>query len=145
MRARRSLRPELSDQMRQFAATCARVSPWDQLARPRSEVDRYRVRSVEPLLVTWSACAYTVEALEMQLRACAKPLAGALSIRQHSGLRSLVRTGALLPVDVQQQQAIWLTQVEVREQLADVFGVPAAEEDPTVDVHADRIGTGRGE
>lgn len=53
-------------------------------------------RNFEEYLVTWLSCAYTIEALEMLLRATDKQLCGELSIRYTSCLSGFVRVSALL-------------------------------------------------
>lgn len=53
-------------------------------------------RNFEEYLVTWLSCAYTIESLEMLLRATDKPLSGELSIRYTSCMSGFVRVSALL-------------------------------------------------
>ncbi|XP_058811002.1 E3 ubiquitin-protein ligase UBR1 isoform X2 [Topomyia yanbarensis] len=50
----------------------------------------------EEYLVTWMSCAYTIESLEMLLRATNKPLSGELSIRCTTCLSGFVRISAVL-------------------------------------------------
>lgn len=77
--------PELKDYLIQFTK-CA------QLASPFKHVDE----KIEPFLVTWMSCAYTIETLEMYLRALNKPLKGQKSIRQSSCMSGLIRASGLL-------------------------------------------------
>ncbi|XP_055625385.1 E3 ubiquitin-protein ligase UBR1 [Toxorhynchites rutilus septentrionalis] len=53
-------------------------------------------KNFEEYLVTWLSCAYTIESLEMLLRATDKPLSGELSIRYTSCLSGFVRASAVL-------------------------------------------------
>ncbi|XP_062536364.1 E3 ubiquitin-protein ligase UBR1 [Armigeres subalbatus] len=53
-------------------------------------------RHFEEYLVTWLSCAYTIESLEMLLRATDKQLSGELSIRYTSCLSGFVRVSAVL-------------------------------------------------
>lgn len=53
-------------------------------------------RNFEEYLVTWLSCAYTIESLEMLLRATDKKLSGELSIRYTSCLSGFVRVSAVL-------------------------------------------------
>lgn len=53
-------------------------------------------RNFEEYLVTWLSCAYTIESLEMLLRATDKQLNGELSIRYTSCLSGFVRVSAVL-------------------------------------------------
>lgn len=53
-------------------------------------------KNFEEYLVTWLSCAYTIESLEMLLRATDKPLSGELSIRYTSCLSGFVRVSAVL-------------------------------------------------
>lgn len=53
-------------------------------------------KNFEEYLVTWLSCAYTIESLEMLLRATNKPLSCELSIRYSSCLSGFVRVSAML-------------------------------------------------
>lgn len=108
--ARHSLAPELNQYSESFIEMCRKVSPFP-----------FAAESCEPYLVGWLACAYTVEALEMQLRATDKPLNGHMSIRQRSGLRGLLRTCGLLSVCATTHVAARLS-VHLRGLLHTVFG-----------------------
>lgn len=55
-------------------------------------------KEIEDILVTWLSCAYTIESLEMWLRATEKPLKGELSIRHTSCLSGLVRLCGMLGI-----------------------------------------------
>lgn len=51
---------------------------------------------IEQFLVTWLSCGYTIESLEMLLRATDKPLKGEMSIRYTSCLSGLVRISGII-------------------------------------------------
>lgn len=51
---------------------------------------------IEDFLVTWISCGYTIESLEMLLRATEKPLKGEMSIRYTSCLSGLVRLSSII-------------------------------------------------
>lgn len=51
---------------------------------------------IEQFLVTWLSCGYTIESLEMLLRATDKPLKGEMSIRYTSCLSGLVRVSGII-------------------------------------------------
>lgn len=106
---RHSLATELNQYVDEFIEMGRRVAPFP-----------YAAESCEPYLVGWLACAYTVEALEMQLRATGKPLKGHMSIRQTSGLRGLLRTGGILSVCATSHVAAKLA-VHLRSLLNTVF------------------------
>lgn len=59
-------------------------------------------KSFEEYLVTWLSCAYTIESLEMLLRATDKPFGDELSIRFSSCLFGFVRVSALLGNNIKQ-------------------------------------------
>lgn len=48
-------------------------------------------KSIESCVTTWMSCTYTIEALEMNLRAIGKPLYGEMSIRHSKIVSGLVR------------------------------------------------------
>ncbi|XP_058445563.1 E3 ubiquitin-protein ligase UBR1-like [Malaya genurostris] len=54
------------------------------------------MKHFEEYVVTWMSCAYTIESLEMLLRATEKPLSGELSIRFTSCLSGFVRVSSVL-------------------------------------------------
>ncbi|XP_055525528.1 E3 ubiquitin-protein ligase UBR1 [Wyeomyia smithii] len=53
-------------------------------------------KNFEEYLITWLSCSYTIESLEMILRATDKPLNGEFSIRYSSCLTGFVRMAAVL-------------------------------------------------
>lgn len=106
---RNSLATELNRYIEEFIEMARRVSPFP-----------YAAEVCEPYLVAWLACAYTIEALEMQMRATGKPLKDHMSIRQTSGLRGLLRTGGLLSVCAPTHVAAKLA-VHLRSLLSTVF------------------------
>lgn len=79
------LSPELQSYIDDFIKSIRRVAPFP-----------FTSEESEPFLVTWLACAYTIESLEMNLRATQKPLSGQMSIRHSSCLSGLIRVSGLL-------------------------------------------------
>lgn len=77
--------PEMKYFIEEFTNSVKRAAPF-------LSVDN----QAEPHLVTWISCSYTIQALEMYLRALNKPLKGQMSIRQTSCLSGLVRVSGLL-------------------------------------------------
>lgn len=106
---RHSIATELKTQIEEFIETVRRVAPFP-----------YASESSEPYLVAWIACAYTVESLEMSLRALNKPLKGHMSIRQTSGLQGVIRCCGLLSVCATKDIAAKLT-VHLRSLLDSLF------------------------
>lgn len=76
---------ELTKYIQTFMESVRRIAPY-----PAS------FEETEPFLVTWLSCAYTIESLEMLLRALDKPLKGNLSIRHTACLSGLVRLCGLM-------------------------------------------------
>lgn len=74
----------------------------------------------EPHLVTWISCSYTIQTLEMYLRALNKPLKGQMSIRQTSCLSGLIRESGLLVTTISDDIAAKLL-VLLRSQLSTLF------------------------
>lgn len=85
MAKRHSVSKELTKSIEAFIETSRREAPFP-----------FASETSEPYLVGWLACAYTIESLEMLLRATNKPLKGQMSIRQTSCLRGLIRCCGLL-------------------------------------------------
>lgn len=84
-----SARVDISKEWSHFAEifmdSVQRVCPYEHTAE-----------ECEPFLVAWSSCAYTIQSLEMYLRAVDKPLKGEMSIRHKSCLSGLIRVCSLL-------------------------------------------------
>lgn len=74
----------------------------------------------EPHLVTWMSCSYTIQALEMYLRALNKPLKGQMSIRQTSCLTGLIRVSGLLATTLNDDIVTKLL-IHLRSQLGTLF------------------------
>jgi E3 ubiquitin-protein ligase UBR2 len=53
-------------------------------------------QEIEEHLITWMSCAYTIESVEMYLRATEKPLKGGLSLRYTACLSGLIRLCSVL-------------------------------------------------
>lgn len=87
-----------------------------KLAAPFPFVDE----QTEPHLVTWMSCAYTIQSLEMYLRALSKPLKGQMSIRQTSCLTGLIRVSSLLVTTINDVIAAKLL-IHLRSQLNTLF------------------------
>lgn len=87
-----------------------------QLAAPYQYVDEL----TEPHFVTWMSCAYTIETLEMYLRALNKPLKGQMSIRQTSCLSGLIRVSGLLVTTIDDLTASKIL-IHLRSQLSIIF------------------------
>lgn len=82
---RLTLSSELQNFLNDFINSVRRVAPFP-----------YTSEESEPFLVTWISCAYTIAALEMNLRATDKPLNGQMSIRHTSCLSGLIRVSGML-------------------------------------------------
>lgn len=95
---RNILSTELKTYIQLFIESVKRVAPFP-----------YAYEDCEPFLVTWLSCAYTVESLEMYLRALNKPLKGQMSIRHTSCLSGLIRNCSLLAVCTTDKIAAKLT------------------------------------
>lgn len=76
-----NLNPNVSDYSKKFVTNLKEVAP--PSVAENDEVDAYTV--------TWQTCAYTIEALEMYMRATEKPLKGEMSIRYEKCVSGLVR------------------------------------------------------
>lgn len=87
-----------------------------ELAAPYPFVDEL----TEPHFVTWMSCAYTIETLEMYLRALNKPLKGQMSIRQTSCLSGLIRVSGLLVTTIDDLTAAKIL-IHLRSQLSIIF------------------------
>lgn len=87
-----------------------------QTASPYPFVDQ----TIEPLFVTWMSCAYTIETLEMYLRALNKPLKGQKSIRQTSCLGGLIHVSGLLVTTIDDETALKII-IHMRSQLNILF------------------------
>lgn len=74
----------------------------------------------EPHLATWLSCSYTIQALEMYLRALNKPLKGQMSIRQTSCLTGLIRASGLLITNTDDEIVAKLM-IHWRSQLSTLF------------------------
>lgn len=86
---RNILSPELKSFIDQFSQSVRKAAPFP-----------YASEKCEPFLVVWESCAYTIESVEMGLRATNKPLKGQMSIRQTSCLASLIRTSGLIGLNI---------------------------------------------
>lgn len=75
---------------------------------------------IEPLLVLWMSCSYTIQSLEMYLRALNKPLKGQMSIRQTSCLTGLIRASGLLITTIDDDIVAKLM-IQWRSQLSTLF------------------------
>lgn len=100
---------QLQSYIEQFLDSIHRVVPYPHAAE-----------ECEPYLVTWMACSYTVESLEMCLRAMDKPLKGSMSIRHTSCLKGLVRMCGLLATSATDDIAAKLT-IHLRSLLDTIF------------------------
>lgn len=76
--------------------------------------------NTEPYLATWTSCSYTIQALEMYLRALNKPLKGQMSIRQTSCLTGLIRASGLLINSVVDETVVRLL-IQWRSHLSTLF------------------------
>lgn len=83
--SRELLPGELLEYVNEFSSSAKRAAPYNSADE-----------KAEPHLVTWLSCSYTIQTLEMYLRALNKPLKGQMSIRQTSCLSGLVRESGLL-------------------------------------------------
>ncbi len=88
---------ELKNLLEEFINSVRRVCPY-----PYSSV------ACEPYIASWLSCLYTIESLEMYLRAINKPLKGQMSIRHISCLSGLIRVCGLLPTTISDQNAATL-------------------------------------
>lgn len=100
---------ELLEYVKEFSTSAKRAAPCE-----------YTDEVVESHIVTWISCTYTIQTLEMYLRALNKPLKGQMSIRQTSCLFGLVRESALLVTTVTDEISAMLL-VMLRSQLAMLF------------------------
>lgn len=80
-----TLGENITDNIATFVETIQNISPY-HVSAPAGE----------NFLVTWLSCGYTIESLEMLLRATDKPLKGEISIRYTSCLSGLVRLSGVL-------------------------------------------------
>lgn len=76
-----NLNPNINEYSKKFIANVKEFAP--PSVSENDEVDSYTV--------TWQTCAYTIEALEMYMRATEKPLKGEMSIRYEKSVSGLVR------------------------------------------------------
>lgn len=76
-----NLNPTIIEYSKKFIANVREFAP--PTSTENEEVDSYTV--------TWQTCAYTIEALEMYMRATEKPLKGEMSIRYEKSISGLVR------------------------------------------------------
>lgn len=106
---RELLTKELSTYVEDFAMSAKRAAP-TMLA---DEI-------TEPHLITWLSCSYTIQSMEMYLRALNKPLKGQMSIRQTSCLYGLIRESGLLVTTINDEIAAKLLTV-LRSHLATLF------------------------
>lgn len=85
----------------------------------------------EPYLVTWLSSVYTIQSVEMCLRAMNKSLSGQMSIRQTSCLAGLIRASGLLGVCANNDICATLTThfIGLLETLFDGLGTPVIEWD----------------
>lgn len=100
---------ELANHVMEFANAARRAAPYI-IADEQTEMH----------LVVFISCAYTLQALEMYLRALDKPLKGQLSIRQTSCLTGLIRQCCMLVTTVDDVIAAKLMAL-LRSQLATLF------------------------
>lgn len=100
---------ELGEYVCDFALAAKRAAPYT-IADSKTE----------PHLVTWISCSYTIQALEMYLRALNKPLKGQMSIRQTSCLSGLIRQSGLLVTKMSDDIASKML-VLLRSQLSTLF------------------------
>lgn len=75
------LNPNIDDYSKKFITNVKEVAP--PTVTENDEVESYTVM--------WQTCAYTVEALEMYMRATEKPLKGEMSVRYEKSVSGLVR------------------------------------------------------
>ena len=76
-----NLNPNVNEYSKKFIANVKEFAP--PSVSENDEVDSYTV--------TWQTCAYTIEALEMYMRATEKPLKGEMSARYEKSVSGLVR------------------------------------------------------
>lgn len=107
--SRELLPAEILEYVNEFAASAKRAAP-----------NEFTDEVVESHIVTWISCTYTIQTLEMYLRALNKPLKGQMSIRQTSCLYGLIRESAVLVTTVNDDTAAMLL-VMLRSQLATLF------------------------
>lgn len=107
--SRELLPGELLEYVSEFAASAKRAAPY-------TSADE----KAEPHLVTWISCSYTIQTLEMYLRALNKPMKGQMSIRQTSCLSGLIRESGLLVTTISDDIAAKLL-VLLRSQLSTLF------------------------
>ncbi|KAG4075561.1 hypothetical protein HA402_003386 [Bradysia odoriphaga] len=88
---------DLKNLLEEFINSVRRVAPYP-----------YASVACEPYIATWLSCLYTIETLEMYLRAINKPLKGQMSIRHISCLSGLIRVCGLLPTCISDQNAATL-------------------------------------
>lgn len=106
---RNVLSTELKPFIGEFMQSIRRVAPFP-----------YAAEQTEPYLVTWLSCAYTIESLEMCLRAMDKSLKGQMSIRHSSCLSGLIRISGLLALTASDDIAAKLT-IQMRSLLDTIF------------------------
>lgn len=106
---RHTLSPELAAHVLEFCNSARKAAPYI-IADEQTEMH----------LVVFVSCAYTIQSLEMYLRALDKPLKGQLSIRQTSCLTGLIRQSCLLVTAVDDVISAKLLTL-LRSQLATLF------------------------
>lgn len=106
---RQILSAELRIFVSDFMQSIRRVAPFP-----------YASEQSEAFLVTWLSCAYTIESLEMCLRAMNKALKGQMSIRHSSCLSGLIRICGLLSPTAIEDVAAKLT-IQMRSLLDTIF------------------------
>jgi E3 ubiquitin-protein ligase UBR2 len=76
-----NLNPNINEYSEKFVENVKEVAP--PTGTENNDVDSYTT--------TWQTCAYTIEALEMYMRATEKPLKGEMSVRHEKSVSGLVR------------------------------------------------------
>lgn len=100
---------DLATYVKEFSHSAKRAAPY-----------MFADEKTEPHLVTWMSCSYTIQSMEMYLRALNKPLKGQMSIRQTSCLNGLIRESGLLVTVINDEIAAKLL-ILLRSQLATIF------------------------
>lgn len=107
--SREILHAELREYVDYFSESAKRAAPY-----------MYADEKTEPHLVTWMSCSYTIQSLEMYLRALNKPLKGQMSIRQTSCMTGLIRESGLMVTTINDEIAAKLL-ILLRSQLSTLF------------------------
>lgn len=103
------LSKDLKNYIDEFTSTVKRIVPIS-----------FADQATEPHLDTWISCSYTIQALEMYLRALNKPLKGQMSIRQTSCLTGLIRASGLLITTIN-DDIVTKLMIQWRSQLGTLF------------------------